>query len=364
MAFMKPVMNTVSKDIKDVSIYLRSVKKWGKSTLFRDVIRQKYNDLTKGCLVECGMECGDSMLNMNGTHLNTYAEFKEFKDWLISTKGKEHNIEIVCFDTADEMIPVFEVETIRINNRDNPQKPVKSIKAAMGGYNAGIDYTASLIKKYIAEIKQAGFGVWVIAHTKFKTIREKGGLEEDGYMQLTSNLVNAYESAFGDIFDCTLTGVIDRAFDEKTKDNKTKKYTTDSIRKLYFRGTTLIDAGGRFASDTVPEYMEYDCNSVEFADKFINTVESALNGSAIDVPTPTVKPTITQPEPIEEDIDDVPFEVDEDSVDIDIEALRDEVRTKFKSADAETKAKVKSILNGVKVNDADVDVLMEVIKEF
>ena len=38
----------------------------------------------------------------------------------------------------------------------------------------------------MAKLQDAGFGVWVIAHTKFKTIKEKGGLDEDGYMQLSS----------------------------------------------------------------------------------------------------------------------------------------------------------------------------------
>lgn len=363
---MLPTINNVSKDIKNVSVYLRSVKKWGKSTLFRDVIRQKYGDLTKGCLVECGMERGDSMLNMNTTHLNTYTQFKAFKEWLINEKGKSHNIEIVCFDTADEMIPAFEAETIRINNRENPQKPVKSIKAAMGGYNAGVEYTASLIKKYIDDIIQAGFGVWVIAHTKFKTIREKGGLEEDGYMQLTSNLANSYESAFGDILDCTLTGVIDRVFDEKLDSKKnTKKYTTDSIRKLYFRGTTLIDAGGRFASDTVPEYMEYDCSSKEFAKRFIDTIENALNDSAIEVPksdTFEVPKCEPQPEP-ESDFDDIE---PTDDIDIDIESLRDEIRKKAQSAGADVKNEIRAMLKeaGVKLVEADYDTLIKISKMF
>ena len=67
----------------------------------------------------------------------------------------------------------------------------------------------------MTSLQNAGFGVWVIAHTKFKTIKEKGGLEEDGYMQLTSNMGADYEAAFGDIFDVTLTGVIDRDVEEK-----------------------------------------------------------------------------------------------------------------------------------------------------
>ena len=348
MGFTKPKLNTVVSDIKNVSIYLRSVKKWGKSTLFRDVILAKYNDLEKGVLVECGLENGDTMLNSNMVHLDTYKEFVEFKKWLIETKGKEHNIEMICFDTADEMMPIFEKEIIRQNNVENPQKPCKSILGAFGGYNAGVNMAATMVKKYIADIKQAGFGVWVIAHSKFKTIREKGGLEEDGYMQLTSNLVSAYESAFGDIFDCTLTGVIDRVFDEKTDGKKTKKYTTDSVRKLYFRGTSLIDAGGRFASDTVPEYLEYDMPSLDFAKLFIKTIEDGLKGSTIDVSksdTPKSKPEST---PVKEevidldDFEDITPETEANEVDKD--ALIAEIRAKFKEASKETKAKVKESL--------------------
>lgn len=376
MGFTKPRINEVTSDIKNVSIYLRSVKKWGKSTLFRDVIRAKYNDLTRGVLVECGLENGDTMLNANMVHLDTYKEFMEFKKWLIETKGVEHNIEMVCFDTADELVPIFEAEAVRRFNSENPTKKQRSVRGIYGGYNAGIEMVAGMIKQYISEIKQAGFGVWVIAHTKFKTIREKGGLEEDGYMQLTSNLVNAYESAFGDIFDATLTGVIDRVFDEKTDGKTKKKYTTDSIRKLYFRGTPLIDAGGRFASNTVPEFMEYDTDSFTFAKDFIKIVEDGLEGSKIDVPAPTFKSkAVTKtpepektpdPDPIDEDdLDPDTFEditADEDT--FDIEAYRDEIRTKFKaSKDKEVRDKVREILAekcGKKLDNADKDVLDEI----
>ena len=370
MGFIIPKINTVSTDIKDVSVYLRSVKKWGKSTLFRDVVLTKYNDLTTGVLAECGLEHGDSMLNSNMVHLDTYKEFAEFKKWLIGSKGKEHNIEMVCFDTADEMMPIFEKEIVRQYNTENPTKQVKTIKAAYGGYNAGIEMVASLIKKYMGEIKQAGFGVWVIAHSKFKQIREKGGLEEEGYMQLTSNLINAYESAFGDIFDCTLTGVIDRAFEEKTTGEKVKKYTTDSIRKLYFRGTTLIDAGGRFAMDSVPEYLEYDCSSLEFAKRFIDTIENGLKNSVIDISktktsnistsTAKVETPIIEESPI--DTDKTPIE--ETTEVVDKYALMDDIRTRFKSAGDDTKKQIKAILkekgNGKLDDSLEINVLNKI----
>ena len=245
MAWSKPVVNVIKPDIKNISIYLRSTKKFGKTTLFRDMILAKYGDPSRGLLVGCGNEIGYKMLdNLNVTQVKTYKDMIELANWLIAEKGKEHNIEIVAFDTGDELALITDAETIRQSNVENPTKKCKSIKGAFGGYTAGEKFSANdLIKPYMTRLQDAGFGVWVIAHTKFKTIKEKGGLDEDGYMQLSSNMGADYEAAFGDIFDVTLTGVIDRDLETKQVGDKTKKYATDEIRKLYFRGTTLIDAG-------------------------------------------------------------------------------------------------------------------------
>lgn len=352
MAFNKPTVSAVQPDIKNLSIYLRSVKKWGKSTLFRDVIMCKYGTPEAGVLVEVGMERGDKLLGANTTHLDTYKDLIEFKKWLISEKGKEHNIQIVGFDTADELMPIFEAEVIRRYNTENPQKQLKSIKAVYGGYNAGIDMAAGMVKKYMDEIKTAGFGVWVIAHTKFKNIKEKGNVDDEGYMQLTSNLVNSYESAFGDIFDVTLTGVIDRAIEKKKgTDGKEKNYSTDSVRKLYFRGTTLIDAGGRFASDTVPEYMEFNKPSVDMAKDFIQIVENGMKQSIPagikSAPASTEKISEIPDADNSEDDEITPTpSADEDSQEdnVDKDALIGDIREKFKSADKELKAAVKKVL--------------------
>lgn len=325
MAFQKPIINKISTDLKDLTIYLRTTKKWGKSTLFRNVILSKYGDPSYGLAVNCGKEKGAKLLdNLNVTRIQTYKDAIELKDWLIKEKGKEHNIQIVSFDTVDELVPIFEKETLRISNIETPTKKVKTINAAMGGYQAGQGYTANdLIKPYMDELTEAGFGVWAISHTKFKTIKEKGGLEEDGYMQLTSNLVSAYEAAFGDIFDVTLTGVIDRAIEEKEKteggETKVKRYATGSVRKLYFRETPLIDAGGRFAFGAVPEYMIFD--KEDMGAEFIRVVEEGMEKSkTIKGMKSTKASKISQPtkeieKDLEEDIDDILDDTDNNSSD-------------------------------------------------
>ena len=373
MAFQKPQINTIKPDIKNLSIYLRSTKKFGKTTLFRDAILAKYGDPSRGLLVGCGNEIGYKILdNLNTTQVTTYKDLIELRDWLINEKGKEHNIEIVAFDTGDELALIADKETIRLSNIENPNKKIKSIKAAFGGYTAGEKYSANdIIKPYMTSLQNAGFGVWVIAHTKFKTIKEKGGLEEDGYMQLTSNMGADYEAAFGDIFDVTLTGVIDRDVEEKGDGDKKKRYATDTVRKLYFRETPLIDAGGRFAYGAVPEYMIFD--KEDMGAEFIRVIEEGMEKSKKTLgkksPTPKVE---KKPEPVKEDInDDIEDEIDNiDPVDESPvaetsdypEDLVGTIRVMFKDCtDKNLKAEVKGIIaQHGKLNDCDEDALKEI----
>ena len=372
MAFQKPQINTIKPDIKNLSIYLRSTKKFGKTTLFRDTILAKYGDPSRGLLVGCGNEKGYKILdNLNTTQVSTYKDLIELRDWLINEKGKEHNIEIVAFDTGDELALIADKETIRLSNIENPNKKIKSIKAAFGGYTAGEKYSANdIIKPYMTSLQDAGFGVWVIAHTKFKTIKEKGGLEEDGYMQLTSNMGADYEAAFGDIFDVTLTGVIDRDVEEKGDGDKKKRYATDTVRKLYFRETPLIDAGGRFAYGAVPEYMVFD--KEDMGAEFIKVIEEGMEKSK---KTLGKKATVSAPKPTkkaEPIVEDIAEDIDEDIDVIDAaeetttetasdypEDLVGTIRTMFKDcADKDLKAEVKEIIaQHGKLNDCDEDAL-------
>lgn len=356
MAFVKPQINTIKADIANISIYLRSTKKFGKTTLFRDVILEKYGDPSYGLLVGCGAETGYKMLDhLNATQVTSWEDLVELKKWLIETNGVEHHIKIIAFDTGDELVLLADKKTIAISNKENPQKPCRSIKAAMGGYTAGEKYSANnLIKPYLSDLQQHGFATWVIAHTKLKTIKDKGALEEDGYQQLTSNLSADYEAAFGDVFDVCLTGVIDRTLETKQVGSEKKNVVTDTERRLYFRGTPMIDAGGRFAADTVPEYMVFDKGNM--ASDFIKIVEggmekSKLSGFKAKVKVeekPVTKPVVNKVEEMEVEEDEPPFDADSsDSEDEQVYSLAERlaaVREAFKNASKELKDQVKAIL--------------------
>ena len=220
------------------------------------------------------------------------------------------------------------------------------------------------MKNYFDKIKSANIQVWAIAHSKYKNIKDKANVDSEGYMQLSSNLSAAYEAALGDIFDVVLTGVIDRNIETIGDGNNAKRYATDAIRKLYFRGTPEIDAGGRFAADSVPEYLVFD--KPNMAADFIRVIEEGMEKSKTNFNTSTTKSTpkkstkptptpISEPEPKEnwKEVADEDFDLfneeetlqeEEAVVPVDKDTLTS-IRSSFKSADADTKSQVKSVLN-------------------
>jgi len=377
MAFQKPTVSKISTDIKDLTIYIRTLKKFGKSTLFRDTILEKYGDAARGMLIGLGAEMGYTLLdNLNRTHVETWQELEEIKDWLIDKKGVEHNIEMVAFDVVDEFFPILEKEVIRQANLENPKKPVSSIKAAYGGYNAGVEKAQQMAKDYFLELKKAGIGVWAIAHTKFKNVKQKGDID-DGYQSLSSTLNSNYESVFGDVFDCVLTGFIDRAVEDETIEvgdkEKTIHHATDEIRKLYFRGTTFVDAGCRFADGSVPEFLVFD--QPNMAKNFIHTLEEGMRLSRSGNVSESefkqiqnedkkeVKEIVSEPKKADIPVIETLIEDDEAVVD---EAknmeLLTEIRSKYKTTTPDNKGKVKAELETIGAKSMNKDLPTKVLQ--
>lgn len=302
MTFKKPSVIKTKADIQSLTIFLRSVRKWGKSTAYRDLILEKYGDPEAGLLVGVGNEVGYNLLdNLNATQVESWKDCKELKRWLINEKGKEHNIKIVAFDVVEELIPLAEQEVIRMSNSEG--KPCTTLNGALGGFGEGRKRLQKILKEFFTDLRKAGFGIFCIGHTKVKTIKEKGD-ETEGYNILSSTLSNDYESIFADIFDVILTGTIEKAVDGKK--------VVGEERRLYFRSTGYIDAGCRFAPDAVPEYIVYEGN---FARTLLDTLEEGLRKSKTN---PVSKEEFKkeqvkevkelenkQPEPREEELDKV-----------------------------------------------------------
>ena len=270
---IKIQMNKSTNNLNKLRIYLRAISKFGKSTLFRNIILEEYDgDASKGLLCGVGNEIGYTLLdNLQTTHVNNWKDLKELSQFLIKGKGTEHNIEMVCFDVVDELISIAEKEVCRLSQIQTG-KPCDSINKAYSGYGQGQAKVKELIKEYFTTLYKAGFGIMCISHTKMKTIVEKGKNEDEGYQILTSNLPNTYESIFADIFDLVLTGIVDK----NVVDGKIES----TERRLYFRGTTTLEAGCRFANDTVPEYLVVNSDQRQFAKDFLKTIKDGMRNSA------------------------------------------------------------------------------------
>ncbi len=371
MAFTKPTVKRSETEINKITGFIMGVRKFGKTTLWADMIREKFGDPSKGLLVSCGLEHGTNMIdNINTTHIDNYKDIVELKKWLIGTKGTEHDIEMICFDSAEELFTIFEQETIRRSNMENPNKQVKSIKAAYSGFTNGEKECAKIVKAFFNELYNAGIMPWAIGHTKLKTVRDKGSTDEDGFQKLGSSLIADYDSVCADCFDIIVTGLVNREVEERGSGDSTKRYVKETERRLYFRGNEIVEAGGRLKGLSVPEYIVFDKENM--AKDFIETVETALKAGRVDAPTATKtttpKKSTKKPEPApvvdepdEEDIelfaaqedDAAPFDIDEpedifdedpnEMIILDADRLG-AIRAAYKSADTNVKAKVKVYL--------------------
>lgn len=269
MAFKKPTVKKTITDISQALIYLRSTKKFGKTTLFRDIILEKYGSPENGLLLGIGHEYGYSLLDdLNSTQIESWKDIEDLLVWLASDDEDAKKIKMISFDTIDELIPLAEEEICRQWEKKKKEK-CESINEAFGGYGKGQEKAIKLIKKVVARLRKLNVGVFAIAHTKLRTVTDKGSEGTEGYQVLTSNLESRYESIFGDIFDFVFTGNVDR----QIKDG----VAVSDERRLYFRGNTRIDAGGRFSGGSVPEYMVFE--NENNAAEFIKIVEEGMRNS-------------------------------------------------------------------------------------
>lgn len=344
---VRPSVKRTKIDMTSLKIYLRGEKKTGKSTLFRDLILEKFGDAEKGLLIGFGAEVGYELLdNLNSVQVENYADFKELLSWLITQKGKEHDIRMVAFDTADEWISsILEQEVCRLSVLET-KKPCKSINAAFGGYGAGQDRLKTLMKDAITKLTKAGITPFIISHTKVKTVKEKGQTEEEGYNMLTGNIQANYDSLLSEILDvcCVLR------IDKDVRDGKVQS----AVRKLHFRGDGFVDAGSRFAGGAIPDFIEFEGDNT--AKVLIETLEDAMRKS-LKTPISTEELEHRKAEELaqrESDAKDFINQVTSIDVEMNVKYI-DEIKGLFATANDDKKTKIREIMNINSITKFDVE---------
>jgi len=150
---------------------------------------------------------------------------------------------------------------MRIHKKANGGTAAVSLNAALGGYGAGRKKVEELIDNLLADLRHAGYGIFLIGHTKLKDVKEKNG---DEYQQLTSNLSSDYDGIFANKADVIMTISIDKTIENGI--------ITGTKRYMHFRDDGFVDCGSRFRG--MVDKCEYGARN--YIDAFENGVKSSM----------------------------------------------------------------------------------------
>lgn len=267
MAFGKK--NVIKIDPLNYNIGLIGESGIGKTTIIKEMCEKLAGE--DGYLfVECGKEDGaDAISGINYINCPAWSQdydeysnsvgFDELVEDILDNKESDYkSLRTLVIDTYDQLIDIAKPEVIRMHNRENPDKLVKSIKAAFGGYMAGEDKATEMVLEKLWSLKTVGVHFIIIGHVKQK--EQEDVTTGQKYTSLTTNMSMRDFNAIKTKLHFLGVASIDREIvQEKTgkKDNKGKDITKGIVakesRKITFRDDSYsIDSKSRFA-DITPE---------------------------------------------------------------------------------------------------------------
>lgn len=214
--------------------------------------------------------------------------FNTFVEDVVENRSTDwKDLKVVVVDTYDELFAIAEPEVIRMHNKENPSKRVKSIKAAFGGFQAGEEKTIEIVLDALWSLKKVGVSFIVIGHTKTRNITDP--VTGEDYMQLTTNLSQKYFNAIKTKVHFLGVAAIDREI-VKEKTGKKNIVTGQDIkkgvikaetRKITFRDDNfVIDSKSRF-SDIIEDIpMDVDAFIQAITDAIAN--EQKKSGKTVE----------------------------------------------------------------------------------
>lgn len=261
--------NVIKIDPLSYNIGLIGESGVGKTTIIKEMCEKLAGE--DGYLfLECGKEDGaDAISGINYINCPAWSEdydeyansigFEDLVEDIIENKTTEYpKLRTVVIDTYDQLIDIAKPEVIAMHNRENPEKPVKSIKAAFGGYMAGEDKATEIVLEKLWSLKKVGVHFIIIGHVKNR--EQEDVTTGSKYTSLTTNMSIRDFNAIKTKLHFLGVASIDRQIvQEKSgkKDNKGKDVMKGVIakesRKITFRDDSYsIDSKSRFA-DIIPE---------------------------------------------------------------------------------------------------------------
>lgn len=265
--------------------------------------------------------------------------FEEITEDIIENKETDYkDLKVIIYDTMDQLFDIAEPQVIAMHNRLNPDKKVKTLNPAFGGFGRGEDKVIEIILDRIWELKKVGVGMIVVGHTKRKTLTDVATGED--YDMLTTNMSNKYFSAIQTKLHILGVASIDRSIEyQKVKqfvgaDKSVGKVKSES-RIITFRDDNFnIDSKSRFA-EIVPRIYLDSKELIKAANDAIEAEHNKQKGVKSVAET-----KVSQEKKKTEEIAKVIKEDKENKIDEEEnELLVQEILEKLNAADKETKSK-------------------------
>lgn len=266
--------NKVKLNMLDYNLGLLGESGIGKSTLAKELCEKLVGEdgyIIANLGLEDGVDAIDGAMYEN---IPDWKAFDEFTKDIIENKNTDYkDLKVVVYDTVDELFRIAEAQAIKLHNRQNKDKQVKSINSAFGGFGKGQDKVIDIVLEKIWKLKDVGVKMIVIGHTKKRTQSDPiTGIEYD---ILTNKTLNKYFDAIKTKLHILGVASVDRIIaQEKVKNKITNKESligkiAEEARIITFRDDSFnVDSKSRF-KDIVPK-INFD------TDEFIKAIEDAI----------------------------------------------------------------------------------------
>lgn len=259
--------NHVSLNPLDANICLLGLPKIGKTTIMKEVAEKLVGD--NYIFLEMYRENGAKYIeDIIYEDVPDWDTFVEIIDDIVDNRTTDYaDLKVVFLDTLDNALQLAEMESIRLWNKENPQKRTTAINAAWGGYMKGQDKAMELLQEQLFRLREVGVAFSVIGHVRQTTITDP--ITNESYQQITSDVSQRYFNQLKKNIDLVGIAYIDRELVKNKVNGKEVSTVKSETRKIKFRDDNYtVDSGSRM-SQIVSE-INFD------ADEFIEAMRNAL----------------------------------------------------------------------------------------
>ena len=227
--------------------------------------------------LDIGRECGgDAIQGIVTEPVEDWEKLTEVVDDIVENKATDYpSLQVVVFDTIDELITLAETETLRLYNVKNPEKRADTINGAWGGFGKGQEKALEMILNAIWELKKVNVNTIIIGHVKRSDILDP--ITQETYSKLTSDTQQRYFNGIKNKMHFVGLAYIDRNIVKEktgrkniaTKEDIVKNQVVSESRVISFRDDTYsVDSKSRFAD--IVDRIPFD------ADAFIKAMTDAI----------------------------------------------------------------------------------------